>query len=481
MAGDSWNVWWIALIGAHGEALTAPELAVFRRVTGRDPPTDAFQLKLIAAFIGRRGGKDTAAAVVVIFNALCRPWTLAPGEIGSVLLIAVDRVTSQIAFKRILGIVRAVPALKHEIASVTRETIVLKNGIEITVATSDFAAVRGRTVLCAVLDEFAFMPHEAALELVRSLRPGMAGQPGALIFIITTVYAAYGPAHELNRQYGLESPDQLIIRGTTRDFNPTISEAFIARELERDYPSASAEYLSIERTELQALIDAQLADRATRSGPRELPFRLATTEGTPIHYYGAVDVSGGRNDAAAAAVAHCEGDRVIIDAARHWPSPHDPTAVAVEVAAFLKIYGVCGPYADQYGAELARSIYAEVGVALLPAEITRSEAYLHMLPLFTSDRIEIPDDPTLRTELLGLERRTGRSGKDAVDHRPGQHDDVANACGLASWCASRNARSGDSTCIVLRTDVNSGLEDFEQQRSVPLSEGLAQILGGSRW
>jgi hypothetical protein len=36
-------------------------------------------------------------------------------------------------------------------------------------------------------------------------------------------------------------------------------------------------------------------------------------------------------------------------------------------------------------------------------------------------------------QLCGLERRTGRSGKDSVDHRPGARDDVANAvCGVAN-------------------------------------------------
>jgi hypothetical protein len=30
-------------------------------------------------------------------------------------------------------------------------------------------------------------------------------------------------------------------------------------------------------------------------------------------------------------------------------------------------------------------------------------------------------------QLVGLERRTARGGKDSIDHCPGAHDDVANA------------------------------------------------------
>jgi hypothetical protein len=38
-----------------------------------------------------------------------------------------------------------------------------------------------------------------------------------------------------------------------------------------------------------------------------------------------------------------------------------------------------------------------------------------------------PDVSELLRELRGLERHRGPSGRDRVDHRPGQHDDLANA------------------------------------------------------
>jgi hypothetical protein len=45
----------------------------------------------------------------------------------------------------------------------------------------------------------------------------------------------------------------------------------------------------------------------------------------------------------------------------------------------------------------------------------------------------VPDIPELLGELRGLERRRGPSGRDRVDHRPGGHDDLANAvAGLLS-------------------------------------------------
>jgi hypothetical protein len=80
---------------------------------------------------------------------------------------------------------------------------------------------------------------------------------------------------------------------------------------------------------------------------------------------------------------------------------------------------------------------------------------LELLPLMTSGRVELPDDPVLRTELLGLERRTGRSGRDSVDHRPGAHDDLANATALAAVTAARRfERASDpAQCIVIESPL----------------------------
>jgi hypothetical protein len=36
-------------------------------------------------------------------------------------------------------------------------------------------------------------------------------------------------------------------------------------------------------------------------------------------------------------------------------------------------------------------------------------------------------DARLVAQIVGLERRTARGGRDSIDHAPGAHDDVANA------------------------------------------------------
>ena len=61
------------------------------------------------------------------------------------------------------------------------------------------------------------------------------------------------------------------------------------------------------------------------------------------------------------------------------------------------------------------------------------------MPLINARRVELIDDKRLQAQLVGLERRTARSGKDSIDHAPNAHDDVANAvAGVASLLAVGN-------------------------------------------
>jgi hypothetical protein len=53
--------------------------------------------------------------------------------------------------------------------------------------------------------------------------------------------------------------------------------------------------------------------------------------------------------------------------------------------------------------------------------------------------VDLPDDARLFSQIVGLERRTARGGRDSIDHAPGAHDDVANAAaGVVTALASSN-------------------------------------------
>jgi hypothetical protein len=60
-----------------------------------------------------------------------------------------------------------------------------------------------------------------------------------------------------------------------------------------------------------------------------------------------------------------------------------------------------------------------------------------MLPLLNSGHIVLPRHDRLIAQLVGLERRVSRVGRDSIDHAPGGHDDLTNAvAGVAAAIAS---------------------------------------------
>jgi hypothetical protein len=62
-----------------------------------------------------------------------------------------------------------------------------------------------------------------------------------------------------------------------------------------------------------------------------------------------------------------------------------------------------------------------------PADKSKSEIYVDLLPLINSGAVDLLEHDRLLTQLTSLERRTSRGGRDSIDHAPGAHDDIANA------------------------------------------------------
>jgi hypothetical protein len=93
----------------------------------------------------------------------------------------------------------------------------------------------------------------------------------------------------------------------------------------------------------------------------------------------------------------------------------------------VKSYGIQTVVGDRYSALFTVEGFSRHEITYLASERTKSEICLEALPLLNSGRLELLDDPRLVSQLVRLERRTARSGKDSVDHPPGSHDDVANA------------------------------------------------------
>ena len=94
-----------------------------------------------------------------------------------------------------------------------------------------------------------------------------------------------------------------------------------------------------------------------------------------------------------------------------------------------RIHRVTG---DRFAGEFPREAFRRRDIHYEVAASTKSEYYSDAIALLNSRRVELLDHPRLLSQIAGLERRVGRAGRDAIDHAPAAHDDLANvACALA--------------------------------------------------
>src|SRR5262249_41890562 len=164
--------------------------------------------------------------------------------------------------------------------------------------------------------------------------------------------------------------------------------------------------------------------------------------------YGAfVDTAGGSGpDAMTLAIAHKArpDDRIIIDAVREMRPPFSPTVVVDEFAELLKAYNVTKVVGDHYGGEFVKEPFCKHGISYELCKQPKSDLYRDLLPRLNSGQIVLPRHDRLVAQICGLERRTGRSGKDSIDHAPNGHDDLANAVAGAAT-ATRSKYRYDSS------------------------------------
>jgi len=433
---DSWKAWRAFLAALFGLPLDAAALEIYRKHTGRtDAPAEAFSEAYVIA--GRRAGKSIISALVATYLAVFKNYDemLAPGEIGTLMVVAADRRQARVIFNYISAFFE-IPLLARLVANRTKESLQLTNRVAIEIHTCSFKATRGYTLVGVVADEVAFWRADDSAnpdaEVLNALRPGLA-TTGGLLLCISSPYSKRGALYAAFRDHYGKPSDVLVWKASSREMNPSLSTAVVALAYARDAAAARAEYGGEFRDDVEGFLSLEVVEGRVVRDRREIP---------PVYgvsYVAFVDPSGGQSDSFTLAIAHLEKERVVLDLVRERVAPFSPELVVVEFVADLKRYRVSSVVGDRYGGEWPREQFGKRGVEYVCAEKTRSELYLEMLPLFMSGQVELLDNRRLVAQLVGLERRTARQGRDSVDHQPGGHDDVANAVAGALVLAAESA------------------------------------------
>jgi hypothetical protein len=423
---DSWGAWRVFLAGLFALPLEGEDLETFIRCTGRAtlPEAPASEGWLVC---GRRSGKSFMLSLIAVYLACFRDWRghLAPGERATVMVVAADRRQARTIMRYIGGLLHGVPMLVRLIERETTEGYDLSNRVTIEVHACSFRAVRGYTVCSALLDEIAFWRSEDSAnpdrEVLEAIRPALATTPGSILLAASSPYARRGALWDAHRRYYAKDGPVLIWQTATTMMNPTVGEGVVEAALERDPSIGASEWLALFRSDIESYITREAVEACIEPGVRERPPVAG------VRYAAFCDPSGGRADSMTLAIGHREQDCGVVDCIREIKPPFDPASVVREFSETLATYGVREVRADRYGGEWPTAEFRKHGIWCRPADKPKSDLYRELLPGINARRVELLDDPKLVAQLVGLERRVGRGGRDSIDHPPGMHDDVANA------------------------------------------------------
>jgi hypothetical protein len=436
---ETWQPWFAFLAALFALPMTDDQRAIYAQCTGRtEPPTTVASEAWLVC--GRRAGKSFILALVAVYLACFHSYTryLQPGERGTIMVVAADRKQARTIMRYIGGLLRGVPMLRRMIENETKESFDLNNSITIEVGTASFKSLRGYTVVAALCDEIAFWPSDSSAEpdyeILNALRPAMATIPNAMLLCASSPYSRKGALWTAHKKYFGKAGPIMVWQAATRVMNATVPQSVIDEAMERDPASASAEYLATFRTDIEALLTREAVEACVSPGVRERPFMLRTK------YRAFCDPSGGSADSMTLAVAHRECNGIILDAVRERKPPFSPDDVVQEFSKLLKEYRIAKVVGDRFGGEWVREPFRRHGIAYELSAQPKSDLYRDALPLINSKILDLLDHDRLTNQLIGLERKTARGGKDSIDHAPGGHDDLANVvAGVASLLSKKHS------------------------------------------
>ena len=183
-----------------------------------------------------------------------------------------------------------------------------------------------------IVDEVCFFGLDAEskvrsdTELIRAIKPALATTKGRLI-CISSPYAKKGWAfNQWKKYFGNNDGKVLIWNCPSKTMNPTLSQSIIDDAMEEDRAAALSEYMGQFRDDIALFLPREVIEGVVIKGRKELLPRSV------IQYFSFVDVSGGRSDDAALAIAHKSERKVIIDFTKRYLPPFNPNSVVQSMA-----------------------------------------------------------------------------------------------------------------------------------------------------
>lgn len=393
----------------------------------------------LTARCGRRGGKSSSLSRLGVVEALYGHHDPPPGDYGVVAIISTRKGEAANRLTTVKAILDALGVAYEPWGDGVMGIKLVGRRIGFQVYAASVQGVSGFTAIFVFCDEVAKWRdsdtgQNPANEVLKSVRPTMATMPNARIVLSSSPFGMLD-AHFDAYEQG-ETSLGTTAYAPTWVANPTLTEAS-TRADEPDEMVWLREYKAVPQAEVEwSLLTDALLTRATRADGamlRQKGWRYTAT----------MDPATRTNSWTLVVAGQDPGGKRHVVVNRNWtPGPGEPLQpelILAEVRQVIGHYGLRFVITDQWAFDVLCAV-----LRLMPEKdriylieepwtvATKRDGYEHLLKLAQADRLGIPDDPLLKSDLLGIVKRITRSGVayDLIE-RKGRHSDYAPTVALA--------------------------------------------------
>jgi hypothetical protein len=455
--------------------------------------------KEVCILSGIRGGKTLIADATAVFSTqhvrldTGAGKSMRPGEVPRFSVVSRTTELAKKSFSYIKGALLSREALRDLlIGEPTSDSVTLRHPsgtpIEIKVVP---ASTAGSSLISdwsagVIFDEaprYASEEEGASINLEDMIR-AVAGRllDGALIMYIGSPWGQVGTVYNIVTQNeGIQDAPVMIVRATGPQMNPMNWTPERCEELRIRNPDAYlTDVLAQFRDPETALLSAASVDACSRAEPLVI-------EPAPEGVYTAVMDPAMRGNSWSLGIADtADNMRFRVCLTMQWTgsasAPLNSFDVLREMKPVLERYRIATLMTDQYSADALRDIGRELGINISIITITpviKAQMYESMRTRFDAGMLEIPADPQLRSDLLGVKKILTSGG---AKYRPamtadGRHGDLAAM--LALLCGQYLPVTSSAAPAV----VDEPGEEVEAQPLEwwELDEERADLMQGEMW
>lgn len=398
---------------------------------------------------GRRSGKTSFASWLAVYKAFTADVSkCGKGDLPTVAIIAPDKDTAKdLCLTMVKGVLESSEKLKGFIAASDDNSVTVRRPDGRRVVIKAYAAdkggktVRGRSMICAILDEAEFFNSDPDgrfeiddRSMYRAIKPALT--PDGVIIFISTPWPSENLMTELMEKNWGKPSNALCAVATTvlmRPDRPDLIE-LIEEERQRDPENASREYdCDVSKTLSGTFFDAANLTAAIDE--------FMDDSHHPRYPVCAAADFGFKRDSSALAIVQWDGKRYklirLVEVIPTNGKPLIPSKVCEEFAKVIAEYGLKTVIADSFYREAIREMLREYSINIMDAPEGakgKQEVYVRTKAMLDQGRLSIPQNARLLKQAREIVARPTPGGNLAIrsHRRTGQgHGDLVSAWTLA--------------------------------------------------